>query len=343
MVRKILAQMRKGFLGDRLWSLGAGSTDDLHARLREIGVLRLNVKSFGYRIARELAPRLTKIDTATEPRPHGVHSKPATQADMESPWFAYWCNELKIAPVYHRKLWEYAFVLQTLFERGKLAPGMRGLGFGCGEEPIASYLASKGIDVTVTDLEPARARGLGWVETGQHATALEQAFKPEIIAKEAFDRRVRLEYVDMNDIPAHLAGKYDFCWSICALEHLGSIEQGLRFVERAMSTLKPGGLAVHTTEFNYLSQDDTISHGPVVMFLRKHLTDVKGRLERAGHKVKDIDFDVGDGILDCFIDVPPYAWEGRDKYPWENGVGHVKLSLDGFPCTCFGLIVERGG
>jgi SAM-dependent methyltransferase len=313
------------------------------SRLHErIDPVHLNIKGFGYRIARDLGPALRSVDASGEPRHHGLSSKPTTQADVESPWFAHWCRELRIAPVYHRKLWEYAFVLQVLHERGTLREGARGLGFGCGEEPIASYLASRGLEVTITDLDPAKARGLGWIETGQHATALDRFYKAELVARDRFDRLVRLEYVDMNDVPARLDGRYHFCWSICAFEHLGSIENGLRFVENAMRTLEPGGVAVHTTEFNYLSESDTVDGMPTVLFLRKHCTELRRRLERAGHRVGELDFDTGDGVLDRFIDLPPYERDGTAGDVGAADVAHLKLSVERFPCTCFGLVVERG-
>jgi SAM-dependent methyltransferase len=340
MVRKLVSRFRRWFLGDALWGL-PGELPDLHRLLQNDRALRLNVKAFGYRIARELAPRLAAIDTGAEPRDHQITCMPARQRDVESSWFAYWCSELKIAPVFHRKIWEYAFVLQALFDHGKLGPGLRALGFGCGEEPMAAYFASKGIEVTVTDLDPAVARGRGWMETGQHTSALDQAYEPQLVDRATFERSVRLEYVDMNDIPARLNDQHDFCWSICALEHLGSIENGLRFVERAMATLKPGGLAVHTTEFNYMSENETVDYAPVVLFLKKHFLDLKDRLERAGHVVKPLDFAPGDGVLDRFIDLPPYAWEGPEKFPWGSEQAHLKLSVDGYPTTCFGLIIQK--
>jgi 2-polyprenyl-3-methyl-5-hydroxy-6-metoxy-1,4-benzoquinol methylase len=320
--------------------LAARLRPDLGPILRELNVLRLNAKNQGYRIVREQTAGLGSADISLEPRNHGLASKPTTQRDVESPWFAYWCKELRITPAFHRKLWEYAFVLQALFDHGKLKSGQRALGFGCGEEPIASYLASKGIQVTVTDLDPSLSKGRGWIETRQHASSLDKAYKPEIVSRQRFDELVQLQYVDMNAIPAHLDGQYDFCWSICALEHLGSIEHGLRFVERAMRTLRPGGTAVHTTEFNYLSEDKTVDHMPVVLLLKKHVLDLRQRLEHAGYRVFDVDFDIGDGPLDGFIDVPPYAWDGPPFHPWGTEIAHLKLSVDGFPCTCFGIITQ---
>lgn len=338
MIREWASMFRTWFLGSTLVEMSRAAAPD---RVPPDSI-RLNIKNFGYQLARDRGAYLTAIDPAGEPRDHGLHSKPTTQADMESPWFAHWCRELHIKPFYHRKLWEFAFVLQVLWERGLLRSGMRAVGFGCGEEPLASYLASLGIEVTVTDLDPAESVGRGWVESGQHTSALDQAFKSELVDRDRFKRLVTLEYVDMNWIPSSLEGGHDFCWSICAFEHLGSIENGLRFVENAMRTLKPGGVAVHTTEFNYLSDAETIEGGSTVLFLRKHFVELRRRLEASGHAVGELDFSTGNGILDRFIDVPPYTWEGASEEVWGGRPEHLKMTFGRFPSTCFGLVIRRG-
>jgi hypothetical protein len=318
--------------------------NELWHALKDIQILRLNVKNFGYQLAREAAAIRAAVDITAEPRRHGLVSKPTTQSDIESPWFSYWCSQIKAAPLYHRKLWEFAFVLQVLFERGLLHEGVRGIGFGCGREPLASYFASKQLDVLVTDLAPEQVAGRGWAETGQHAAAKDSAFYPDIVSREKFDRHVEHAHVDMNDIPA-LPRAYDFCWSVCALEHLGSIQKGLDFVINSLATLKPDGLAIHTTEFNYLSSDETIDNWPTVLFLRKHFEQLKSRVEAEGHEFLGPDFNVGNGVLDRFIDVPPYALgAGRssmDQLTDPTQVGHLKLAIDGFACTCFGLIIRK--
>ncbi len=135
----------------------------LFLHMRDIEVMKLNMKNLGYQLGRTMLPYLDNIPFAAKPARSNSCSKACTQEDVESPWFRYWCKELKIAPCYHRKLWEFALLLQTLFEQDLLVPGKSGIGFGCGEEPLASYFASKGIDVLVTDLELERVRGAaGW-------------------------------------------------------------------------------------------------------------------------------------------------------------------------------------
>lgn len=310
-------------------------------RLRNLDAMALNLKFFGYELAKALAAALPPR-TGLEPAPVGLRCKPSTQADMESDWVAYWLGELKVPVVFHRKLWEFAYMLQALWERGMLEPGRRGLGFGCGTEPLPSYLASRGIDVTVTDLAPEASTDLGWSNTNQHTATLDHAFKADLVGREAFDRHVTLSYVDMNAIPPDLTD-YDFCWSICALEHLGSIAKGLDFIQNSLNTLKPGGVAIHTTEFNFLSETQTIDNWPTVLFLRQHFITVAERLRALGHEVAELDFAVGDKPLDRFIDLPPWEHDMNDyvRSNWGAGHVHLKLSIDGFPSTCFGLIIRK--
>jgi 2-polyprenyl-3-methyl-5-hydroxy-6-metoxy-1,4-benzoquinol methylase len=327
MIQRLLGRFRRSFLGV-MWKF---STDGGAATSES---LRLSVKTLGYHLARELAKKnLSNPDVSGQPRNHGLKSKATTQADIEAPWFAWWCRELAIAPIYHRKLWEYAFLLQALFEEGMLRPGVSGIGFGCGEEPIASYLAARGAQVTVTDLDPRQSRGKGWTDTGQHTSAVALAYKPELLPREEFDRRVSLRFVDMRAIPNDLDAGHDFCWSLCALEHLGSLAAGLTFIEDAMATLKPGGVAVHTTEFNYASDTDTLESESLSLFQRKHFILLKRRLEAAGHTVRELDFDVGNGVLDGFVDVPPFG--ARDA-------AHLKAATGLHPSTSFGLVIRRG-
>lgn len=317
--------------------------NEIAMMLKDMDAIRLNIKNFGYEMARSLQRSLTRAP-AIGPVPHRISCRAATQSDVESEWFAHWCAGLGIPVTFHRKIWEFCFLLQTLHDAGALKPGAKALGFGCGEEPLPSWFASCGINVTVTDLDPEMVKGMGWAETGQHTNSLEKAWHPDLISREDFDRLVELRYVDMNAIPADLFG-FDFCWSICALEHLGSIRAGLDFIRNSLSTVKSGGWAVHTTEFNYLSQDQTVDNWPTVLFRRKDFELIGSELEADGHFVAPMDFSVGDKPLDRFIDIPPYSFgEGflsKEQWGTVGHSAHLKLSVDGHPSTCFGIAVRK--
>jgi SAM-dependent methyltransferase len=302
--------------------------------------ISLNIKQMGYQLARDLAAGLPAPgDTAA--RHVGLPNGLSTQKAIESDWVAHWCRQLKIPVVYHRKIWELGFVLQTLHDFDLIKPGVRGLGFGCGTEPLPSYFAAHAIDITATDLASDQAAQSGWVRTGQHASAPEQAFMGHLVGRDAFDRHVGLRFVDMNAIPDDLRD-YDFCWSICALEHLGSIQNGLDFIENSLDTLRPGGVAVHTTEFNIREDGPTIDNWPSVLFQRKHLEALAEKLRGQGHRVADFDFSLGDGPLDRFIDLPPYHHDlPAAMTEWLGHPAHLKIAFDGFVATCAGLAIQK--
>jgi SAM-dependent methyltransferase len=307
---------------------------------RNLDILALNVKALGYGLARSLAVALPRA-AGSGPRPVGLQSKLATQADIESDWFAFWSGEMKLPLLYHRKIWEFAYLLQAVYEHGQLRQGARGIGFGCGTEPMASYFAAYGMTVTMTDLAPDDARAGDWAVNNEHAASLDAAHHANLVDRATFLAHVSHAHVDMNAIPADLVD-FDLCWSVCALEHLGSLDKGLAFVENAMACLKPGGLAVHTTEFNLNPDGPTIDNWLTVLFQQKHIEGLVERLRAQGHQVAPLNFDPGDQPLDRFIDLPP--WHDATLGHVVAGLGqpqHLKLAIDGFACTCIGLIITK--
>ncbi len=298
--------------------------------------VRFNIKTLGYEYARSLREQLT-IPSNLSPQKINLQSKACQQNDIESDWFFYWCQEMKTPVVYHRKLWEFCYILQALYEYDLLTPGRKGLGFGCGEEPLPSILAAYDIEITATDLDPTASAAQGWIETKQNMSSVEKILHPELCTKELFTKNVSLKYVDMNAIPAYLEGKYDFCWSACALEHLGSIKNGLLFIENSLKTLVPGGISIQTTEFNYLEEQETIDNYGTVLFRKKDFEGIAKKLTAAGHQVAPLDFNIGSRVLDRFIDLPPY----NSKVHEFAQEAHLRLLIDGFASTSFGMIIRK--
>lgn len=324
---------------------GKPNLHELYITLREAKAIQLNVKNLGYLLATEMYERYENTNPPANKKNVGLKSKLTTQADIESDWVRYWCQCLHMRPIYHRKVWELCYVAQAIYENTDDNLPKQGLGFGCGEEPLASLFASWGHNITVTDLHPEKVKGLGWDETAQHTESLEKAYRPHLVERDIFEQNVQLQYVDMNEIPKSFDNKYDYCWSVCAFEHLGSIQKGLEFVKNAMNVLKPGGVAVHTTEFNYTNEPETIDNWMTVIFQQKHIEKLADELMENGYDVAPLDFSVGNGVLDRFIDIPPYAIgeRGLNEESWQevNQSVHLKLSVDGIPCTCLGLIIRK--
>ena len=172
-------------------------------------------------------------------------SQAATAAQFSHPDYVRWAELLGFAEagqlvvrgttptVFNRKVWEWAFILQAARQYGLLAPGRRAVGFGVGNEPIPAALVRHGVNVVATDQDVAEREDFAatgqWSSTGQLLTGMEGLLRPAIVRDSEMRSHVSIRRVDMNDVPDDL-GPCDIAWSSCALEHLGSPEQGLEFV-----------------------------------------------------------------------------------------------------------------
>ncbi len=251
--------------------------------------------------------------------------------DIRAGWYHRWCRELNEAPRFHRKQWEFVYVMQALWERGCIAPGKKGLVFAVGSEPGPSVFAKYGCDILATDIFPARGAEMGWTNANQLCFGLESLNTRKLCDEETLLRHVSYRPVDMNAIPGDLSG-FDFNWSSCSFEHLGSIEKGLRFLKNQLSTLRPGGWAVHTTEFNISSDNDTVETGDTVVFRKKDIDAVVNDLMQEGHLVEKLDYSLGAEPEDFQVDYLPHRQEV-----------HLKLQLDKYVVTSIGLIIRKKG
>jgi SAM-dependent methyltransferase len=266
---------------------------------------------------------------AKEPRVFG--STLCRAQHFRMPLYSYWCEALGEKPRFHRKQWEFVYICQVLAERGMLAHGRRAIGFGVGKEPLVSLFASRGVSVLASDLDIENARRLGWVSSNQHSAGLAGLNERGLCGAAEFERLVSFRNIDMKHIPPDV-GRFDFCWSSCAFEHLGSIRNGLEFVKNSVRILNPGGLAVHTTEFNLTSNDRTLDNDEAfVIFRRRDIEALVAELEAEGFRVEPIDFAAGSDRLERYVDLPPYVDDP-----------HLRLQLAGdYVSTSIGLIIGR--
>lgn len=264
-----------------------------------------------------------------EPRFDRLVSQCVTQSQMDSICYRRWCEEELRQPfLYHRKPWEWAYITEAIGQAGLLKPGYAGIGFGVGVEPLVAILARHRLDILATDQDPLQARKHGW-ETGKsYGGALEWLNPGELTNPEVFRAHVSFRVVDMNRIPDDLRD-FDFCWSSCALEHLGSLQAGFTFIENSLKCIKPGGLAVHTTEYNVSSNEHTITEGPTVFYRQVDLKAFGRRLRQMGYHIR-FNFSTGRRPADLHVDDPPYG----------NGP-HLKLRVGSYVVTSIGLIIRK--
>lgn len=249
--------------------------------------------------------------------------------DWQAEWFKRWCHEMKDPIRFHRKQWEFVYVMQALWERGCIAKGKKGLVFAVGTEPGPSLFANYGCDILATDIFPEKGKEKGWTEGDQLCFGIESLNKRGLCDEETLLSHVKYRPVDMNDIPSDLKG-FDFNWSSCSFEHLGSIKKGLNFLKNQLKTLKPGGWAVHTTEFNISSNDLTLDNADTVVFRMRDLEKLAEELRDKGHLVEELDYSLGGLPEDFNVDI----------WPHKQHV-HLKLQLNEYVVTSIGLIIQK--
>ena len=252
-------------------------------------------------------------------------------ADFLHPQFSQLCQEFDYPPSYHRKLWEWVFVIHHLKQAGVLRTGSRGIGFGVGRERLPALFAKYGAQIVATDASEELGKSVGWVKSNEHSSGVSQLLYPNVVDDDIVRSHVIHRACDMNRIDDDLTG-FDFTWSCCCFEHLGSLEAGIEFVINSVEkTLKIGGVACHTTEFNLSSNEDTLREGATVLYRKRDMLELVERLRERGHEVETFSVAPDSHYLDGYVDVPPYT---------DNP--HLKLALEGYTTTSVGIVVKRG-
>lgn len=257
-------------------------------------------------------------------------SQLSTQSQFHSPLYLFWLKELHEQFRYHRKVWEFCYIAQTLHHNDILQPGKKGVGFGVGTEPLPALFAKYGCYVLASDQDFSTAVAQGWAQTGQYAKQKEMLNSKRICELELFDQLVDLRSIDMNKIDSALFGQFDFVWSSCSLEHLGSLKAGMDFIKESLKCLRPGGVAVHTTEYNVSSNTHTWEIGGTVIYRKRDIIQLANELTAMGYEVEPLNFYPGSGELDHYVDLPPYKQDS-----------HLKLQLEKYTCTSIGIVIRK--
>lgn len=259
-------------------------------------------------------------------------SKLVKYLDWEAEHFLYWPHRLGIPfPVPpQRKWWEFIEIANIIY-RVKGLEGMRGIGFGVGEEPMTSALASLGAQILATDIGANHESSKDW-DNGQLAKNIESLYKHEIIDRETFDKNVTFEELDMNNILTRedLFNQFDFSFSCGSIEHIGGIEQTIQFLVNQMNVLKPGGIAVHTTEYNLDSEEETLNAHNICLLRKRDLIELERKITEKGYELIPVDYSLGNEEADLFIDKPPHQFHQ-----------HLKLQSSGFTHTSILLVIRK--
>jgi hypothetical protein len=291
---------------------------------KDLEAVRLGLKAMAYDLASTLEVGLLKIPVGP-PSVVELTSKPCTQGDIETRWCRSWCATLRERPRYHRRIWESNYVMQALYEAQALLPNAKVLALGPVDGTVISYLSRNDVRSTLLGPEKPGPR-----------TDLTDAF--------TFDTNVTFVHEDEGSL-ADMKG-FDACWSIGQAGRQGSADKGVDFIVRSVEALRPGGTMVHVFDFNFAHDDMNLDNWGSVLLQRRHIEAAAEALEAQGHAVRKLDFHLGHQPLDRYVDMPPYDLSPTKAFEslWQDGWqgAHLKVSIDGFPVTSYGLICRRG-
>lgn len=141
---------------------------------------------------------------------------------------------------FHRKVWEFNQALYGLRKLRRLAPEATALGIGCGHEEFMYFLANRLRLVVATDLYEGTYLG-----GESHADVLEH---PAKYAPFPY-REDHLQVRRMNGLALEAApASFDMAFCLSSIEHFGSLADKRQALAEMFRVLKPGGVAVVTTE-----------------------------------------------------------------------------------------------
>jgi ubiquinone/menaquinone biosynthesis C-methylase UbiE len=236
-------------------------------------------------------------------------------------------NELNESPRFHRKQWEFAMIFLALKKLGFLNENMSGLSLGGGNERVLYSIAQHVNKLIVTDL---------YDEDTTWDCAKTKDPDEYIKASKPFDvddskikaLRMDMRHLDFED------NTFDFCYSSCAIEHIGDFEDFVRHLDEVYRVLKEDGVYVFTTELKV--GNDTIKDENNFIFSLSYINeifkstkltpDVDADVNLAHHEIntplpsniKNLCYNNEDSFLDGIMKNYPHVVLLRGKYPFTS-------------------------
>jgi SAM-dependent methyltransferase len=230
----------------------------------------------------------------------------------------------------HRKDWEWALGIIAMRRFGKLNEKSTAIGVGSGREAILYYLANKVKHVYATDLYKVRT----WMEAAPSDFPENPKKYAPFPYKEDALTVLRMDGTKL-EFPSE---SFDIAFSFSSIEHFGGKNHSgaLRSVKEMERVLKPGGLAVITTE--YIIND---KEHPEFFNKRTIYSDLIDKLERL-KLVEPLDLRITTKTLDTVIDYPSIgvSWNNINN-DYKRTHPHIVLRIKNILFTSIMLVFQK--
>jgi SAM-dependent methyltransferase len=238
-------------------------------------------------------------------------------------------HELREVPRFHRKQWEFAMIFHALQALGKLGEDKIGLSMGGGKERIAYALAPHVRQLVITDLyETETTWDCARTDDPDEFIRRNKPFPVD-------DAKLKALRMDMREL--HFPDRtFDFCYSTCAVEHIGGREDFVKHFNEVARVLKDDGVYVFTTEV--LLEDEPIRDEHNYVFSLPFLSDLfaesdlmltenfdarvvphraNSPLPSSLRQLTDVGFD---HLVQALLEEAPHIQLLRGKHPFTCGI-----------------------
>lgn len=153
-------------------------------------------------------------------------------------------NELREPSRFHRKQWEFAMIFLALQKLHLLNDSATGLSLGGGNERVLYSIANHIKKLFVTDLYDDKTI---WdcARTNNPDDFISKSKPFDVNSSKIKALRMDMRNLDFEE------NTFDFCYSSCAIEHIGSYQDFVQHFNEVYRCLKDGGYYIFTTEFHF--------------------------------------------------------------------------------------------
>lgn len=246
-------------------------------------------------------------------------------------------QHLQEVPRFHRKQWEFATIFLMLQKLGLLTDGKTGLSMGGGKELLLYAIARQVKKLIITDLyDPSTEWDCARTGDPDEFIKMNKPFPVD-------DSRLQALRMDMRQLEFK-DETFDFCYSSCAIEHIGSDTDFRQHLQEACRVLKPGGIYVLTTEFQFDDQLIRDTHNYVFP-----LPYLKNLIHESSFKVyNDISLDLSAHKMNYplpgnFMKLSYFGNEQHFSVPFLREYPHILLLRGKYPFTSILLILQKEG
>jgi len=244
-------------------------------------------------------------------------------------------KELREPAKLHRKQWEFAMIFLTLKKFDLLNNQKLGLSLGGGNERILYSIAHHIRKLIVTDLYDENT---SWdCARTTDPDEFIKSCKPFPVN----DEKLQAMRMDMRSLEFE-DNKFDFCYSSCAIEHIGDYQDFLQHLNEVNRVLKESGVYIFTTELQF--GEKTICDPNNFVFSKDYLSKLISESDM--EVVSDVNAELTNNQINYPFpsNIRNLAFLGNNYINDQlfNYFPHVVLLRGGVPFTSVLVILRKG-